>query len=447
MRFDSFEQMLTHFAEISPDAPALRYEKKTLCFSELKRTVDARAAELRAEGKSCLGLLCDGSLDCVIELFAANQAGMQLVMLDAALDTGALGTLIRYTDVDTLWGDEELKEELHLALMGGVKNGAGKILFFTSGTTEQAKAVVLTGRSLCQSAWNGSAMLPLSPEDNLLCILPLAHVFGLVCGLRWGLSCGACVSLGRGARHYLDDCAFYRPTAVSVVPMLLGFLIRQKCVNPELKLVLVGAGDCPAELMQAASAMGLRVCFGYGLTETSSGVAISVRGDPFAMEVCPDDTITIAEDGEVLIQAPTCIMQGYYKRSEETRAALRDGVLYTGDLGHFDEDGRLHITGRKKDVLVLLDGTKIFLPEYESALMQMLEHMELAVILKGGRPALVFSGEGDAAAIIEKLRPLMNRQPRGQQIAEVIVTDEPLPRTQTGKIKRWELQQKVMGTT
>ena len=447
MRFDSFEQMLTHFAEISPDAPALRYEKKTLCFSELKRAVDARAAELRAEGKSCLGLLCDGSLDCVIELFAANQAGMQLVMLDAALDTGALGTLIRYTDVDTLWGDEELKEELHLALMGGVKNGAGKILFFTSGTTEQAKAVVLTGRSLCQSAWNGSAMLPLSPGDNLLCILPLAHVFGFVCGLLWGLSCGACVSLGRGARHYLDDCAFYRPTAVSVVPMLLGFLIRQKCVNPELKLVLVGAGDCPAELMQAASAMGLRVCFGYGLTETSPGVAISVRGDPFAMEVCPDDTITIAEDGEVLIQAPTCMMQGYYKRSEETRAALRDGVLYTGDLGHFDEDGHLHITGRKKDVLVLLDGTKIFLPEYESTLMQMLEHMELAVILKGGRPALVFSGEGDATAIIEKLRPLMNRQPRGQQIAEVIVTDEPLPRTQTGKIKRWELQQKVMGTT
>ena len=447
MRFDRFEQMLAHFAEISPDAPALRYEKKKLTFSELKSAVDARADALRAEGKSCLGLLCDGSLDCVVELFAANIAGMQLVMLDASLDTAALMTLIRYTDVDTLWGDEDMKEELELALMGGVKDGEGKILFFTSGTTEQAKAVVLTDHSLCQSAWNGSAKLPLSPEDNLLCLLPLGHVFGFVCGMLWGLSCGACVSLGRGARHYLDDCTFYRPTAVSVVPMLLGFLMKQKCVNPELKLILVGAGDCPPALLQAASSMGLRVCFGYGLTETSSGVAISVQGDPFAMEVCPDDTITIADDGEILIQAPTCMMQGYYKRTDATHAVLRDGVLYSGDLGRFDGDGRLHITGRKKDMLVLSDGTKIFLPEYESALMQALEHTELAVILKNGRPVLVFSGEGNASALSEKLRPLMRQQPRGKQIAEILIIDEPLPRTASGKIKRWELQQKVTGTT
>jgi long-subunit acyl-CoA synthetase (AMP-forming) len=328
--------------------------------------------------------------------------------------------------------------------MGGVKNGAGRILFFTSGTTEQAKAVVLTDHSLCQSAWNGSAKLPLTPDDRLLCLLPLSHVFGFVCGLLWGLSCGACVSLGRGARHYLDDCDFYRPTAVSVVPMLLGFLLQQKCVNPELRLILVGAGDCAPELLRAATDLGLHVSFGYGLTETSSGVAISVQGDPYAMEVCPDDTITLADDGEILIQAPTCMMQGYYKRPDATRAVLRDGVLHTGDLGCFDEDGRLHITGRKKDMLVLSDGTKIFLPEYESALMQTLEHMELAVVLKGGRPALIYCGSGDASTVMEKLRPLMRRQPRGKQIAEVVFTDEPLPRTQTGKIKRWELQQKVM---
>ena len=443
MRFDSFEQMLSHLAETAPDAPALRYEEKTLSFSELKQAVDARAATLRAEGKTCLGLLCDGSLDCVVEIFAASLAGLQLVMLNASLDTGTLRTLVRYTDVDTLWGEEDLKEDLELALMEGVKNGAGKILFFTSGTTEQAKAVVLTDYSLCQSAWNGSAKLPLSPADNLLCLLPLDHVFGFVCGLLWGLSCGACVSLGRGARHYLDDCDFYRPTAVSVVPMLLGFLLKQNCLNPELGLVLVGAGDYPRELLELAEARGLHVCFGYGLTETSSGVAISVRGDPFAMEVCPDDTVTIAEDGEVLIQAPTCMMQGYYKRPDSTHEVLRDGVLYTGDLGCIDENGLLHITGRKKDVLVLPDGTKLFLPDYESALMKTLEHTELAVILIHDRPALVFSGEATPAALSEKLRPLMRRLPRGNQIAEIIVVHEPLPRTATGKIKRWELRQKV----
>ena len=322
-------------------------------------------------------------------------------------------------------------------------DGGGNILFFTSGTTERAKAVVLTERSLCQSAWNGSAKLPLSPGDILLGLLPLCHVFGFVCGLMWGLSCGACVALGRGPRHYADDCCFYRPTAVSLVPMLLGFFLRAGALNPELRHILIGAGDCPESLIAAARAAGPRVSFGYGLTETSSGVAISTGGDPFAMEICPDDTVTIAPDGEILVSAPTCVMRGYYKRPEDTAAVLRDGVLYTGDLGYLDGDGRLHITGRKKDVLVLPDGTKLFLPEYEAALSAALDGRELAVILRQGRPFLVCAGPGSETEIMARLRPLMTGYPRGQQLSGVMIADGPLPRTATGKIKRWELQQKA----
>ena len=446
MRFDSFSHMLRHWAEQTPDRPALIYEdrgKKSLSFSELRDAVESRADQLRRDGGSCIGILADGSLGCVTEIFAAAEAGLQIVMLSAELPESTLGGLLRYTDADRLWGDEDLCEELRPFLTGGVKEGAGKLLFFTSGTTEQSKAVVLTDHSLCQSAYNGGAKLPLKPEDTLLCMLPLGHVFGFVCGLLWGLSCGASVALGRGARHYADDCAFFRPTAVSVVPMLLGFLLQHELINPELKLVLVGAGDCPAMLLGAARTKGLRVSFGYGLTETSSGVAISVSGDPFAMEVCPDDTITIADDGEILIQAPTCMMQGYYKRPEDTAAVLKDGILYSGDLGRFDKDGKLHITGRKKDMLVLPDGTKLFLPEYESAIMKALDHQELAVALKNGRPVLIYSGEADAKDIEKRLRPLMADQPRGRQITAVYVVSHPLPRTATGKIKRWELQQET----
>ncbi len=446
MRFDSFHHMLSYWAEKTPEKTALLYDDqglKALSFSELLAAVGERAEQLKADGGSCIGILADGSETCVIEIFAAAAAGLQIVMLDSSLPDETLGSLLRYTDVDRLWGDEDLCEDLKPYLTDGVKDGKGKLLFFTSGTTEQAKAVVLTDHSLCQSAYNGGAKLPLTPEDTLLCILPLGHVFGFVCGLLWGLSCGASVALGRGARHYADDCAFYKPTAVSVVPLLLGFLLQRGLLNDELQLVLVGAGDCPPALLDAARAKGLRVSFGYGLTETSSGVAISVSGDPFAMEICPDDTITIAEDGEILIQAPTCMMQGYYKRPKDTEAVLKDGVLYSCDLGRFDEDGRLHITGRKKDMLVLSDGTKLFLPEYEGAIMRALGHPELAVALKNGRPVLVYSGEADAKELEQKLRPLMASQPRGRQITSVYVLDHPLPRTATGKIKRWELQQEM----
>lgn len=443
MRFESFDQMLTHWAAQTPDAPALRHGGETMTYARLSETVKARAAALRDGGGTCLGLLADGSLACVIELFAANLAGLQLVLLDENQPESVLSSLLAYTDADTLWGDPDLIETLRPGLASGVSDGSGKLFFFTSGTTERSKAVVLTDHSLCQSAWNGSAMLPLSPDDTLLCLLPLCHVFGFVCGLLWGLSCGACVALGRGPRHYMDDFAFYKPTAVSVVPLLLGFLLKQKVLNPELGLVLVGSGDCSPLLLSAAAERGIRVSFGYGLTETSSGVAISTSGDPFAMEICPDDTITLAEDGEILIEAPTCMMQGYYKRPEDTAAVLRDGVLYTGDLGRFDEDGKLHITGRKKDILVLPDGTKLFLPEYEAELMRVLGNTELAVTLRDDRPVLIYAGEAEEDELKRLLAPLMSTRPRGQQIAGFIVTNDPLPRTATGKIKRWELQQKA----
>ena len=121
-------------------------------------------------------------------------------------------------------------------------------------------------------------------------------------------------------------------------------------------------------------------------------------------------------------------------------------MLYSGDLGRFDEEGKLHITGRKKDMLVLPDGTKLFLPEYEGELMQALGHTELAVILLGSRPVLVYSGQAEEKALAEKLRPLMAGRPRGQQLARILIVDSPLPRTATGKIKRWELQQKMENT-
>ena len=161
------------------------------------------------------------------------------------------------------------------------------------------------------------------------------------------------------------------------------------------------------------------------------------------MEICPDDTITIADDGEILIAAPTCMMQGYYKWPQYTEEVLRHGILSTGDLGRFDEEGKLHITGRKKEMLVLSDGTKIFLPEYEARLMQVLGNTELAVVLRDDRPVLVYNGDAERGELEEKLRGLMRELPRGQQLTDILIVKDPLPRTASGKIKRWEIQQKV----
>ena len=445
MRFSDFSQLLSHYASQTPDSPALFREGKAgreaVSYARLEERVASRAAEYRLTGKTCLGVFTDGSADCVITVFAALRAGLQVALLDDALSDAAAGDLLRYTDADLIWSaDGDRERELSASLTGGVRNGRGKVLFFTSGTTERAKAVVLTEASLCSSAWNGSQMLPLRPDDTLLCMLPLCHVFGFVCGLLWGLSCGSAVALGRGIRHYGDDCAYFRPTALSAVPALLSFLLQHDLLNQELRLLLIGAGSCPPALIKQARSRELDVSFGYGLTETSSGVAISTGGDPYAMDICPDDTVTLAEDGEILVRSPTCMMQGYYKKEADTRAVLLGGVLHTGDLGRFDEDGRLHITGRKKDILVLPDGTKIFLPELEGRLQAVLGAAELAVFLEEDGPSLLLQGDAAREAFVwEQLRPLMAELPRGQQIRKLYFTHRSLPRTATGKIKRWEI--------
>ena len=94
MRFHSFEEMLAHWAAHSPDAPALRYEERCWTYAALARAIETRAEELRAEGGSCLGLLADGSAACVIELFAAVRAGLQLVLLDQSLPDELLASLL-----------------------------------------------------------------------------------------------------------------------------------------------------------------------------------------------------------------------------------------------------------------------------------------------------------------------------------------------------------------
>ncbi len=451
MRFSGFSELLNHFAAATPDAPALRYaaeeELCTCTFAQLHKLVEARADMLRREEKQAYGILANGSFDCVIEIFASVLSGRRTVLLNENAADEVLCEQVKEAELDALWGDPELCEILEPSLRASAEGGAGRVLFFTSGTTARAKAVVLTDASLMSSAYNGGALLPLAKDDTLLCMLPLDHVFGFVCGLLWGLSCGACVALSRGARHYHEDCVFFRPTAISVVPALLGFLLRYRALNPELRLILIGAGGCSEQILTAAKTTDARVCFGYGLTETSSGVALSLgEGDPYVMTVCPDDTVAIADDGEVLIAAPTCMMQGYWRRPEETSAVLKDGVLHTGDLGTLDNSGRLRLTGRKKEMLVLSDGTKLYLPEYEQALSDALGGESLCVLLVNDQPILLLEGAcRSTGAIWEKIRPVLDQRPRNQQIKRIEFYEMPLPRTANGKIMRWAIQREREG--
>ena len=177
VKYAGFEDFLTHMAEERAGAIALlhgandRYNRVT--WAGFSRDVHARADELRESGKTCLAILCDGSDTSVVELFAANIAGLQVAMRDTAEPDKMLAQLLPYVDADALWcANEKRAAELDAYLAGPAADGAGKILFFTSGTTSRSKAVTLTDSSLMASAYGGSGTFPLDAGDVLLCVLP-----------------------------------------------------------------------------------------------------------------------------------------------------------------------------------------------------------------------------------------------------------------------------------
>ncbi len=419
-----------------PEMVAFRYEGGERTYGDFLADVKAFALP------ECdvVGLFLSNDIKAITAFFAL-VGRRQLVLLNPEDDVKALGKQIMKTHVNCLLGDDELSAELDGYLEKDFRTDDTDVLLFTSGTTESARAVVLTESNLCSSAYNGGSRLPLSEEDVMLSVLPLSHVFGLVCSLLWPLSFGCTVCLGSGIRTIFMDFPTYRPTVTSLVPQMARFLAAKRLFNPELKLVLIGAGVCDDWTLSAIKDMGIRVSYGYGLTESSSGIALSIGDEPRAMTICPDYSIDIAEDGEILVRCDTTLMKGYYEDPEATARVLSGNVLHTGDLGRVEGD-LLYITGRKKDIMVFSDGSKLFIPEYEMKLAAVLGQGVDFAIVQGGRGevVLVVCCENSVQRMVDAFNQGLARS---HQIERVVYTKERLPRTRTGKVRRYDLQSLV----
>lgn len=437
-RYESFREIAASWE--GNQTPALLFaaedgskEPAALSYDALRTQILAEEARHRAEaGESgvpeafVLSAPQGCGPDVLVTLFARVMAGGDVIMADPMMPKEAL---------------EKARQGLALDLRGREPGGEGRICFFTSGTTSQSRCVILTSRALSICAWSGQSMLPCAPGDIMLSILPLSHVFGFVCSMLWGLCYGAAVALGRGPRHFMDDPAFFRPTILPAVPTIVAMLERFGLLNPELAVILIGAAPCEPALAARIQARGIRVYLGYGLTETASGLAITQdQDDLFAAAPCPGADIRVDEDGEISVATPS-MMEGYLGEP----SPLRDGRFYTGDIGWFDERGWLHLSGRRKDVLVLPDGTKIFCPEYEKTLTEALGTGELAVAARQGRAVLILGADAevDDPRVMTALDAFNASKDRSRQITDVIRLDRKLPRTAVGKLQRWKLDEYI----
>ena len=427
--FSGFREITDSFRDRS--GTALLYESDgaltSLSYPALLAEIERAAAGLRADG--IIGtpdlIFPESDPGTVVRIFADVLAGRDLLLADPSVPRAAAEAVLKKLAAETAPFD-----------------GASRVLFFTSGTTSRSRTVILTDRSLAESAYSGQCMLACGEGDVILSMLPLSHVFGFVCGMLWGLAYGAAIALGRGLRHLIDDALYFRPTILPAVPSMIDALIRFDRLNPELRTALIGAAPLSEQSVRLLQEKGTAVYLGYGLTETSSGIAITQdQSDPYALYPCPGADIRVEPDGEVSVATP-CMMEGYLTfAAKESFTPARGERFYTGDLGFLTRDSALVLTGRKKDLLILPDGTKIFCPDYENALAPMIGTDDIALVLRDHKPVLIVGGMSSDyyQQIVNIVEDFNSMQPHSARVYDVILQETPLPRTQAGKLRRWQV--------
>lgn len=258
------------------------------------------------------------------------------------------------------------------------------VLLYTTGTTSAPKGVMLTHGNLMWNARVSAKVRGATPGDVVIGVLPGTHIFCLASVYLASLAGGSAIRfLPRFSASAVLDAFASGDTILPAVPQMYQAILQELAVRgerpnaPRLRAISSGGAPLDPEWKEKIEAIfGLPLNNGYGLTETSPGVASTrseaPRHDTSVGQILEDlECIIDAPDaegvGELLIRGPN-IMKGYYRDPDRTREAIRkDGFFRTGDLAKIDPDGTLWIRGRKKE-LIIRSGFNVFPPEVEAML-------------------------------------------------------------------------------
>ncbi len=342
------------------------------------------------------------------------------------------------------------------------------VLIYSGGTTGVAKGIMLSHYALVANAYQIQAWGQLTPEDSILAVLPLFHGFGMSVTMNASLLAGGeIILLPRfNRREVLQAIQTHRPTFMVGVPtMFVAFNHMPDIENYDLtslKAIYVGAAPLTEAIKTAFEAKtGARMIEGYGLTEAVTAIMANPQngthkigsiGIPFPdvvakiVDVITGEDLPPGEQGEIVLQSPT-LMLGYWRRPEATAKAIRDGWLFTGDIGYMDEDGYFYITDRKKDIIIV-GGFNVFPREIEEILYQHPKVREGVAIgvpdeFHGERIKLfVVLKEGETATEEEIIAYLQERLVPYKVPSQVEFRTE-LPKSAIGKILRKALRNEI----
>lgn len=385
------------------------------------------------------------------------------------------------------------------------------ILLFTSGTTSLSKAVMLNQNGIATNIYDMQLVEVFYDTDVNIAFLPFHHIFGST-GMLVMLASGMKTVFPDGLRYIKQNLAEYKVSVFVGVPILIekmystvqkelekrkklklvSFLIglsnfllklhidiRRKLFKPlidalggSMRFIISGGAPLDKKISNWFNSIGIYLVQGYGLTETSPVIAAENSyerragsvGKPMQdveIQIVDKDTSGI---GEITAKGPN-VMLGYYNDKALTDTVIKDSWFHTGDLGYIDKDGFLFITGRKKDMIVLKNGKKVF-PEELELLVNNLEEVEESFIyglpedndkndvkiavkivydeknIKAKHPDM--SEEELHTLLWNKIKVINKTLPMYKYIKDMTLTTEPLIKTSTQKIKRFEELKKVL---
>ncbi len=288
------------------------------------------------------------------------------------------------------------------------------IMLFTSGTTAQSKAVMLSHKNIASNLMDIASVIKIDENDTFLSFLPMHHTFECTVAFLYAMYKGAATAFCEGIKHIAENIKEYQITAMISVPILyenmykrlmkaiekqgkmekgqngikltqfllkFGIDIRRKVFKDihnnfggKLMLFVAGGAALDPETEKGFNQLGIKMLQGYGLTETSP--VIAAEDDKYTRlgsigKAFPSLEVKLADVneegvGELMVKGPTTML-GYYNNDEATKETIEpDGWLHTGDLARIDKDGFIFISGRKKFVIVLKNGKNIYPEELET---------------------------------------------------------------------------------
>ncbi len=383
-----------------------------------------------------------------------------------------------------------------------------RIILFTSGTTSSSKAVMLTQRNIAENIYSMKCVERFLETDVNLAFLPYHHTFGST-GQMMMLASGVATAFPDGLRHISENFREYKVSVFVGVPLLIeaiygriqkelvkqgklktvtqakkisnfllkfGIDIRRKLfkqiidnLGGSMRMIISGAASLDKDVAKGFNELGIKVIQGYGLTETSPViVAENEKYSKYGSVGFPMRNVEVQivnKDekgiGEIIAKGPN-VMLGYYQNEEATKEVLKDGWFYTGDLGYFDEEGYLFITGRKKNVIVLKNGKKVF-PEELEELVNKIDFVKESMVFgfpkdddvdvsvkiqydetvrKEKYPDL--SDEDFEKMVWNQIKEINKELPKYKYMKHLILTTEDFIKTTTAKIKRFEEIKKIL---